>query len=187
MALSVERPKEPPKDHTGVGLSVAGKANAITIPDDTPSPFGNKLPKLEANLRVMGPMPDFRKKESLAAWNNAFGVVEFDKLNIAWGPLILSSKGTLGFDDDLQPEGAFSGEIGNHQEVLKALLDHGYIEQRQAGMLDSALSLFAKPTKLGEDTGIEVPITVQLGGMYLGPVRVFVFPDLDWSNNPAKQ
>ena len=38
------------------------------------------------DARVMGPVPDFRRKDSVAVWNTDSGVVEFDKLNMNWGP-----------------------------------------------------------------------------------------------------
>jgi hypothetical protein len=76
-----------------------------------PSPFGNKAAKLSFHIRVMDALPDIRRRASVDAWNKDSGVVEFDDFSVSWGVLDLASKGTLGFDDDLQPEGAFSGTI----------------------------------------------------------------------------
>jgi hypothetical protein len=49
-------------------------------------------------------------------------------------------------------------------------------------MLDSALNLFAKHATVAGKTGIEVPITVQLGGLFLGPVRIFEFHEINWGS-----
>ena len=183
LEASAERPTLLPKDHTEAGLTLTGSAENITLPSAMPSPFGLKMAKLNVAMRVMGDVPDFRKRESVDVWNKISGVVEFDKLNMNWGPLNLKSKGTMGFDDDLQPEGAFSSEIDGHEAVLKALMEHDFIARSQAGMLNSALSLFAKPVVLGhnsESNAVELPIAVQLGGLFLGPVRIFTFPEIDW-------
>jgi len=178
--IALDRPATTLKDYKEPGLTAEGAADDLTLPSGLDSPFGPHVAKIEATLRIMGPPPDPRKKESVAAWNGAGGVVEFDKFFLAWGPLILETRGTLGLDDDLQAEGAFSGQIGNHNEVLKTLMAHNYIPKREAGMLNSALNLFAKKAAVGGTAGIEVPITVQLQGMFLGPVHVFEFPEIKW-------
>lgn len=178
LEASVQRPEHPPKDHTQPGLILDGKAENVVLPVNMPVPFGPKMKIVQSSLRVMGDMPDFRRRDSVAAWNSIGGVVDFDKLHMEWGPLMLVAKGALGFDDDLQPEGAFSSAIGHHKEVLKALMEHDFIAKNQAGMLDQALSLFAKPAD--NAPGIEVPITVQLGGLFLGPVKIFTFPEIEW-------
>jgi hypothetical protein len=179
LMLAAMRPLQEPKDHTQPGLTVNGEADQVALPAAISSPFGLQMPQLQFKLRVMGPVPDFRRRASVDAWNKDSGVVEFDTLAMHWGPLQMTAKGTMGFDDDLQPEGAFASAIGDHKKVFQALLAGGQIPQSQAGMLDSALTLFAKPGGSAKDK-LELPITVQLGGLFLGPVRLFVFPPIEW-------
>ena len=184
--IALERPDVAPKDRTQPGLMITGSADNLSLPPGLDSPFGPQAAKIDAALRVMGPVPDPRRKESVAAWNAGGGVAEFDNFFLQWGPLIFAAKGTLGLDDDLQPEGVFSSQIGNHQEVLKTLLAANDIPKHDAGMLDSALNLFAKHSILGGKPSIEVPITVQLGGLFLGPVRIFEFSEIAWEpSQPA--
>jgi hypothetical protein len=180
LQASAKRPDDEPKNHTETGLTLTGIVDNVTLPAAIPSPFGPVMTKLDIALRVMNFVPDFRKKESVAAWNKDMGVVEFDNLFMAWGPLALQAKGTMGFDDDLQPEGAYASTIGNHQTVLKALMDNGFIAAQQNAMLNSALSLFAKPATVDNVSGIEVPITVQLGGLFFGPVKIYTIPEIVW-------
>lgn len=180
LEASAERPLRMPKDHTEPGLTLTASAENVTLPENIPSPFGLQMKKLDVNMRIMGLVPDFRKKESVDAWNKDSGVVEFDNLHMDWGPLNMKAKGTMGFDDDLQPEGAFIGSLTDHAQVLKALMEHNYIAKRQEAMMTSALNLFAKPSKFNNNPGIELPIAVQLGGLFLGPVKIFTFPNIDW-------
>jgi hypothetical protein len=179
LTAEAHRPNTPPKDAKQPGLLLEAEAEKVKLPDSMPSPFGASMENLKTKLRVMGEMPDFRNRNSVATWNHGMSVVAFDKLNMEWGPLLFAGKGTIGFDDDLQPEGAFSSAIGHHHEVLNALMEGGFIPQRQMGMLSSALDLFAKPAEDAE--GVELPITVQLGGLFLGPVKVFGFPQIEWA------
>jgi hypothetical protein len=179
------RPDVLPKDHTEVGLTLEGDAADITLPDAMPSPFGAKAAKITVHMRVMGKVPDVRRRDAVDAWNKDSGIVEFDDLSMTWGILALTSKGTLGFDDDLQPEGAFAGTIGNPQKTMQALMDSGFIAMHDAGMLASAMQLFAKPSVRGTQ-GLELPITIQLGGLFFGPIRIFTFPEIEWPVEPPK-
>lgn len=186
LQASATRPDTPPKDHTETGLSLSGEADGVTLPAAMVSPFGQAMAKCALELQVMGGVPDFRKRDSVEAWNKGMNVVAFDSLSMEWGPLTFASKGAMGFDDDLQPEGAFAGVIGGQEKVLDALMEHGFIAKRQEAMLNSALSLFARPSHAGDVEGIEVPITVQLGGLFLGPVKIFSFPEIEWpKSTPA--
>ena len=180
LELTADRPEEPAKDHTETGLSLSAKATRVVLTSEKPLPFGVDVPTLDASLRIMGPPPDIFDKASVAAWNTESGVIEWDNFDLAWGPLTLSAKGTLGLDDDLQPEGAFSGKIGGQDDVIRALLDQGWIAKRQANMLNSVLNLFARPGKIAEKPSLEMPIAVQMGGLFLGPVRIFEFPEIEW-------
>jgi hypothetical protein len=178
---TAQRPPHPPENHTEPGLLLTSEATTVALPSAMPSPFGPTMAALAVKLRVMGSVPDFRRKDSLSAWNKDMGVVEFDELHMAWGALNLWAKGTMGFDDDLQPEGAFSSTIDGHQDAFKALLELGFIPKRQENMLNSALTLLARPAA-GDHPGIEAPIAVQLGGLFFGPIRIFSFPMIEWPN-----
>lgn len=182
LKASATRPNHPPKDHTESSLIVTGDAEGVSLPQAVPSPFGSTIKLMHAEVRVMSEMPDFRKKESLTAWNNDSGVVQFDALHIAWGPMDLAAKGTIGFDDALQPEGAFASTIDGHEAVLKALSDYGYIAPRQKAMMDSALSLLAKPAEGDNSSALDMPITIQLGGLFFGPIKIFAFPEIEWES-----
>ena len=178
--FSLARPETPPQNYKEAGIDFHMTVDAMTLPDSFSSPFGLNAEKIDLALRVLGPVPDPRVKESVATWNEAGGAVAFDKLDLKWGPLVLAAKGTLALDDDLQPEGAFSSQIGNHGKVMKALIDADYIPKHEELMLGSALDLFAKHVDISGTPGIEVPIAVQLGGLFLGPVKVFEYPEIIW-------
>lgn len=182
LSVSAEKPLTPPHSHLDTGLSIHAQADAILVPDRVPTPFGQNLQHLETTIRIMDYIPDFRLKSSLEAWNQDSGIIEFDHLRLDWGSLKLVAKGTMGFDDDLQPEGAFSSTLANHEEVLEALTKAGFIASSQTQMLQSAMNLFSKESEEDDLSGIQVPITVQLGGLFLGPVTIFSFPEIEWEN-----
>jgi hypothetical protein len=178
--LSGTRPAKQPTTVKEPGLTLSGTAEHVTLPQAMPPSFGSKMPKLQVDLRVMGAVPDFRKKDSVAAWNKNYGVVQFDRLDLDWGDLLLTSKGAMGFDDDLQPEGAFAAVVAHQDRVFETLTKAGFIAASQQEMLTSAMRLFAKPASSNGVEGVEVPVAVQLGGFFLGPVKIFSFPQIGW-------
>lgn len=180
LKLAANRPADQPADNKSTGLTLSGDVENVTLPAAMPPSFGPKMPSLNVAMRLMGPVPDFRRKDSVAAWNKMNGVVEFDHLDMEWGALLMTSKGTMGLDDDLQPEGAFAAVVGRQDQLLETLAKDGYIHPEQEAMLNSALRLFAKPAAIKGESGIEVPVAVQLGGFFLGPVKIFAFPQIGW-------
>jgi hypothetical protein len=179
LSASVERPETAPRDHHEPGLTLTGEARDIAVPSAMPSLFGDKAASFAVKMRVMGPVPDVRLRSSVDVWNKDSGVVEFDTFALQWGKLDLAAKGTLGFDDDLQPEGAFAGTVAKPQETIRTLVDSGFIAMHDKDMLDSVMSMLAKPSDHG-GKGMELPVTVQLGGLFFGPIRIFTFPQIDW-------
>lgn len=178
--LSAKRPEEEPKSNKETGLTLSTEVDNITLPAAMPPTFGPKMPKFVMDFRLMGPLPDFRKKNSVESWNKSNGLAEFDRLDLEWGPLLLNAKGAMNFDDDLQPEGAFAASIGHQEKVLETLAKAGFIATTQQDILNSAMRFLAKPADVYGQKGVEVPIAVQLGGFFLGPIKIFSFPPIEW-------
>jgi hypothetical protein len=128
-------------------------------------------------------VPDVRERAAVDAWNKESGVVEFDDFSIKWGVLDMQSKGTVGFDDELQPEGAFVGTVANPKDTMQTLIDKRFIAMHDQDMLNAMMDMFSKPTEHGSK-GMEMPISIQLGGMFFGPIRIFEFPPIDWPEAP---
>ena len=178
--LSAIRPFDEPKNSKEAGLTLSAEADEVTLPAAMPPTFGPKMHKFAVDLRLMGDVPDFRKKSSTIAWSQSNGLVEFDRLNMEWGPLLINSKGAMNFDDDLQPEGAFSALVGHQEQVLDKLNKGGFIAATQQEILNSAMRFLAKPVTVEGEKGVEVPIAIQLDGFFLGPIKIFSYPPIDW-------
>jgi len=177
--LRISYPLFPPESHADEGMGIAFESQNITVKFATPSPFGDLIGRAALKLRIMGSPPDFSSVSSIAAWNAGSGVIEIDELILDWGVLKLAVSGTIGLDRELQPEGAFSGRIGKRGEVVKALMDKKWIGKSEAGLLTSALNLLSESAG-GEKEGETLPLSVQSGGLFLGPVRVMTLPRISW-------
>jgi len=173
-------PERAPINDMETGISVWAQTLGLTLKPQEPLALGNRLSQLSFDLRVMGTPPDFTKRESVQAWSNASGVIEFDQLDLAWASLGVSAKGTMAFTTDLQPEGAFSGKVDGLNDTIETLVTKGLIEQRQQAILRSSISVLSRPSSaLGASAPI-VPISIQGGGLYLGPVRILTIPTVSW-------
>ena len=180
LKIGFAQPENPPINDMETGLSIWVQTMGLTLQPKEPLALGNRMDHLSFDMRVMGVPPDFTKTEAIRAWNNASGVLEFDQLDVAWGPLGLSAKGTIGLNTQLQPEGAFSGKVEGLDNAIDILVTNGVIEQRQQAILRSSISVLSRPSgSIGTSPPI-VPISVQGGGLYLGPVRILTIPPIVW-------
>ncbi|MCH8156072.1 MAG: DUF2125 domain-containing protein, partial [Proteobacteria bacterium] len=149
----------------------------ITLPEGIRSPFGPRIARLafEATLIgvIAGVAPGGAPAAALARWRDAGGLVEIHDLALVWGPLDVSASGTATLDPQLRPQGAFAARVRGLPEVLEALAGHGLIEPGVALALKlTAMTLATRDGATGRPE-VELPITLQDGLFYLGPVALF--------------
>ncbi len=165
-------------DDTGLNLWV--RAFGLTPMTQTPPALGQRLEELSIDLRVMGPPPSLSDVESIRVWNEASGVIEVDALSLVWGLLAVEAKGTVALTNELQPEGAFSGRVKGLEETIDLLRDDQALTARQETMLKASLNVLSRPSGVTGQGQPIVPISLQNGGLFLGPVRLMDIPALTW-------
>ena len=85
---------------------------------------------LAFGVTVKGAVPDGPLVQAIAAWRDAGGTIELDRLQLNWGGLGATATGTMALDQDLQPIGAFSGGIEGFGAILSALVEAGRLRHR---------------------------------------------------------
>jgi hypothetical protein len=173
-------PKTKPSDHMEIGLSFWVHSFGLAFKPEKPIPFGNMIEEGMINARIMGPIPNFSDKDSLKVWNDLSGVIEFDRLYLRWGPMIVTGNGTLGLDPMLQPEGAFSSRVEGIDAAIANLVANGAIDKRQESLLHSSLHVLSRPSGMTGSSAPIVPFSVQNGGLFLGPVRLLTLSTISW-------
>ena len=88
------------------------------------------------------------------------------------GPLRLRGEGTATLDDTLRPIAALQTRVAGFTETLDALASQGIIAKEAARLAGIALRLLARTPEGGGRPELTVPISVQEGDFYLGPVRM---------------
>ena len=181
------KPDIAPANAMEIGFLLWVQAMGLTLSPQQELPLGNRLDNLSFDLRVTGTPPDFTNTKQVAAWNEASGVFEFDQLDLRWGPLGLSAKGTIGLNPELQPEGAFSGKVDGLDDAIDLLVTKGAIEQRQESILRSSISVLSRPSGMMGGSAPIIPISIQGGGLYLGPVKIMALPKMSWPENSGNE
>ncbi|MGE4352218.1 MAG: DUF2125 domain-containing protein [Bdellovibrionales bacterium] len=185
--IAFAKPENRPIDEMDPGFFLKTQTLGLSFQTEKDLALGNRMEKLSFDLRVMGPAPDFTDPVAVRTWNDASGVLEFDSLELNWGPLTLSAKGTVGLSNDLQPEGAFSGKVEGLDETVAQLVLAGTIQSKQESLLRSSISILAHPSGVMGSSEPILPISVQGGGLYLGPVRIMSVPKLEWPHRPDQE
>jgi len=159
-------------------LALAVDARQMALPVGI-EPLGATIDELEFGATVKGVIPHGRLPEALAAWRDAGGKIELDNLRLKWGGLDATASGTISFDAELQPTGAFSGGVQGYDEILTALVKRGQIRAGDAGLARIALTMLAKAGPDGKPE-IRTTFTIQNGQMFLGPAKLGKAPRLTW-------
>src|SRR6266851_3184713 len=99
-----------------------------------------------------------------------------ETIDLGWGDLALTAKGTLALDAALQPVGALASTIRGYNEIIEALVASGSLKAGDAALAKLALGLLAKQRPDGTYE-IAAPLTLQNGYAYLGPARLARLPN----------
>lgn len=171
-------PPKLPRSHVEPQLALAVNARQITLPVGI-EPLGSAIDELDFGATIKGDIPNGRLPEALAAWRDAGGAVELDSLRLKWGPIDATASGTIAFDQELQPVGAFSGGLEGYDQILTALVRRGQMRAGDASLARIALNMLAKAGPDGEPQ-IRTAFTIRNGQFFLGPAKLGKAPRLTW-------
>ncbi|MBW7835813.1 MAG: DUF2125 domain-containing protein [Sphingomonadales bacterium] len=154
-------------------LAVKGKD--ITNPRLAASPYGDKIAELAlvVELRGGGLNPQ-ATPATIAAWRDTGGTVEVPSLKLAWGALDLTLSGSATLDQQFRPLGAFTAEVTGYEPAIDHLRAKGDISPEEASAAKETLKSIVN----GDKGRLPVPITMQAGRMFLGPLPVANLPPL---------
>ncbi len=154
-------------------LLLAGEMRGIALPEGVSSPFGSRVARLAFEAALIGLIPKGEPAAALAVWRDAGGLVEVRDLALTWGPLDVNASGTATLDPRLRPQGAFTARVRGLPEVLDALVEGNVIKPGMAFALKLTALTLASGNNSDGRAVVELPITLQDGLFYLGPVALF--------------
>jgi hypothetical protein len=167
----------PQADHHTDVLDLLLNIETLTVPEPPRYALGPTVAAVLLDASFKGPLPQGLLAESVAAWRDAGGVIEVNRLALRWGPLDGDGDGALALDAQNRPLGAFAMRIRGYTETVDALAAAGQMRPRDAGALKIALNLFARQNGSGPRE-LSVPITAQDGKLVVAGFSLFALPRL---------
>ncbi len=168
--LRLRFPKLASRDHLTPSLEIEGDLRGLTAPDLLP--LLDRPSSLLLRAVVMGAAIGPTAQDALANWRDDGGTVEIRHLRVRSGGVLAQGDGTLALDSQMRALAAGSVEISGHEEAIDRLVARQSVQPRDAAL---AKILLAALEQTDRETGarhIFVPLTVQDGLVYLGPVRL---------------
>jgi Uncharacterized protein conserved in bacteria (DUF2125) len=81
----------------------------------------------------------------------------------------------------LQPIAGLSAIVRGYAETIDALVAHGVVQHDDGETAKQVLSLLAKAPKGGGPPELTVPLTLQNGWIYVGPVALARVAQVSWN------
>jgi hypothetical protein len=127
----------------------------------------------------MGDIPAAPPAEALGRWSADGGTVELDHVSLEWAPMAMEAQGTLALDPAGQPLASLATRMRGFAPLMDRLAQAGAVPVETAAAAKTVLMLMSKPDAKGRPS-VPVPVSLQDGGLYLGPARVARVPPVNW-------
>ena len=170
----------PAKPHLIPSVRLNGNIFGLTLPKGTVAPLGRTIGKLVLRGTIMGRIPPGRPADALSVWQKSGGTMEIGHLELGWASLIVQAGGTMALDSSLQPVGALTGKISGYNETADTLVTANLIKPGAAMVAKFALGALSRTPRGGGRPQIEVPLSLQEGWLYVGPVKLLRLPKIRW-------
>ncbi len=108
------------------------------------------------------------------------GVLQIQRFVANWGPLAVTAEGTLALDGQMQPLFAGTATVRGYSEAIDALVQARMMAPNQATGAKIALAAMAKPADDGGPPAAKLPITIQDGFLFVGPLKLAQMPRIVW-------
>src|SRR6266851_3111757 len=171
-------PARVPADHRQGGARLTLRLMGIAVPRAVPS-LGATVDAVTLSGALKGAVPAGQLRQALAAWRDDGGTIELEEGTLRWGSLAASANGTLALDTALQPIGALTATIENHDAAIDAAVAGGTLRADDASLAKVLLGLMVKPGIDGKKQ-LTLPVTLQNRRLYLGPAQIAVLPAITW-------
>jgi hypothetical protein len=164
----------------GKSVDLIAALQDLSISEPADLPLGNYISMINLAAALEGTLHPGRPSESLAAWRDAGGVLQIQKFVANWGPLAVTAEGTLALDGQMQPLFAGTATVRGYSEAIDALVQARMMDPGGATGAKIALSAMAKPADDGGPPAAKIPVTIQDGFLFVGPLKLAQMPRIVW-------
>ena len=163
---------------TAPALDFLAQAEGISYPAPPVRGLGRTTARLVVQGSVTGQADD--APGALARWRDSGGTLEVKRFALDHGPLALDGDGTLALDDRMRPIGAFTLRVKGFEEALDRLTAAGVIKPYPAALAKTVMKALARKQGMPGAGELKVPLSLQDGWLYVGPLAVAKLPPINW-------
>lgn len=190
----VERPGRADDGGAVPALDFLAEAEGISYPAAPVRGLGRTTARLAVQLSVTGEAHDAPgyqlgsgqwgpgkfAAEAMARWRDSGGTLEVKRFALNHGPLALDGDGTLALDAAMRPIGAFTLRVKGFEEALDRLAGAGVIKPHPAALAKTLMKALARKQGVPGGEELKVPLSLQDGWLYVGPVALAKLPPIRW-------
>ncbi len=163
-----------------VTWSIQADLRKVDLPPKARLGLGKTLNQATLDARLFGFIPPGPIYDGLKEWRDEAGALRVDALTIDWAPLNLNASGSLGLDDDLQPNGGLTAQVAGLFTLIEGMGKQGLSSTADASMAAMMLSGVVKERSAGGNTQISVPLTINRRSLFAGPAELIALPTINW-------
>lgn len=179
-SVSMARPLFRPRSMRNNGLFVNLSLEGVGLDERQKVALGNFIQSLSFRAKVKGILPDVSNKAEVDTWRKDGGTVELDRINLVWGSLSMTGKGTLALDKDFQPQAAFSTTVYGYEQAVDVMRDQGQLKPLVASIIKAALKMLEDEEANSPSQTIRVPVTIQNNGLSVAGVNITSWAPYPW-------
>ena len=163
---------------TAPALDFLAQAEGVSYPAAPVRGLGRTTAWLVARVSVTGQAND--APGAMARWRDSGGTLEVKRFTLNHGPLALDGDGTLAIDNRMRPIGAFTLRVKGFEEALDRLAGAGVIKPHPAALAKTVMKALARKQGMPGAEELKVPLSLQDGWLYVGPVALAKLPPIRW-------
>ena len=153
----------------------------LQLPPKFGHEMGNIINYFSFDVSVFGHIPAGNTHTSVKTWRDDGGTMDVNSFHCRWGPLEISTSGTIALDEKMRPIGSLTADIRGYGDVIDAMIMSNFIPLGDAFLAKVAFNMMAeKPKNGGPRVLRSVPVIAQDGELYVGPVSVGEVPVLSF-------
>lgn len=152
-------------------FDISLKLENIDYPGFANSALGAHLTRFALTAAIEGAWPTAHGVAGIRQWRDAGGVAELKAAETDWGPLKLNAAGTLALDAQDRLIGSLTANLLGYEGLIKGLQGAGQLNKDEARAANTGLGIIAIAAG-GKDGELTLPMVLQNGEMFVGPLRI---------------
>ena len=153
-----------------LGYAFTVEFDDLALPASLAGPLEPRAEKIAAVGRLKGALPRGEARRALAAWRDAGGAVDLERVAVEWQPLGVSASGRLTLDDRLRPQGQLAARIAGLPELIDRLAAAGLMTAQQVANIKLGVLAFSGERDERGRSVLAAPIILNGGLLSLGPL-----------------